>query len=94
MEPRHAALALALCYCAAAVHGAYRVQTDNLRIRAPPALRGDYVAAVGDVRAPACPAFSRVRRPPNSFPAAAVVAPYSLSRAPLSSAFPSSAAAS
>ena len=92
MVPRHAALALALCCCAAVVHGAYRVQTDNLRIRAPPALRGDCVAAVGDVRAPRLPRFFTCSAPSSRFSRRR--RSYSLSRAPLSSAFPSSAAAS
>ena len=46
------ALLCAATPCAAA---AYHVQTNNLRLRAPDELRGDDVAAVGDVRASARP---------------------------------------
>jgi hypothetical protein len=46
------ALALLLAALSPA-RAAYVIQRDNLRIRAPATLRGDYEAAVGDVRAPA-----------------------------------------
>jgi hypothetical protein len=48
--PTAGALFFLLVCCSNCARGAYVVQTDNLRLRAPQVLRGDYAAAVGDVR--------------------------------------------
>jgi hypothetical protein len=52
--PTAAALFFMLVCCSNCARGAYIVQTDNLRLRAPQVLRGDYAAAVGDVRPCGC----------------------------------------